>query len=128
MNPALNCLIVDDDPEWLLLVQRTLRKSTVALELFPFTRGLDALEHLHQHHVDVIITDLNMPELHGFLLIEAVRQVEAHLPIIMISVDGSVAAEALASGANVFVAKSAMNSELVPALARVTAEVPTAAV
>ena len=49
--------------------------------------GMDALEKLPHSHVDVLITDLNMPNMDGFELIKAIRDIPQYkdLPIIILS-------------------------------------------
>ncbi|MEM1128839.1 MAG: response regulator [Bacteroidota bacterium] len=49
--------------------------------------GMDALEKLADAPVDLVITDLNMPKLDGFRLVEAIRENPTHgqVPIIILS-------------------------------------------
>ena len=49
--------------------------------------GMDALEKLPHAHVDVLITDLNMPNMDGFELIRALRENPEYkeLPVIILS-------------------------------------------
>jgi DNA-binding NtrC family response regulator len=118
MPLPLKCVVIDDEPDWLHIVERMLRKAKPTMQVIPFSRALDALEYVYGHPVHAIVTDLKMPELHGFLLIEAVRQFDPALPIILISIDESVQAESLACGATAFVGKSELKEKLVPVLAR----------
>jgi two-component system chemotaxis response regulator CheY len=51
--------------------------------------GLDAIEKLNHHEVDLILTDMNMPELDGAGVIRAVRNVlKKDTPIIVITTKG----------------------------------------
>ena len=49
--------------------------------------GMDALEKMTGFDIDLLITDLNMPNMDGFLLVETVRQIEefTDMPIIILS-------------------------------------------
>lgn len=49
--------------------------------------GLDALQHLHAHSVELILTDLEMPRMNGLEMTQAIRiwPEKRHLPIIMIT-------------------------------------------
>ena len=49
--------------------------------------GMDALEKLAQEHVDLVITDLNMPNIDGYKLIRTIRSNPDYqdLPIIILS-------------------------------------------
>ena len=83
MNKVI--LVVDDSP--------TVRKFvSVSLSMQGFTvitacDGMDALEKLPKAQVDLLITDLNMPNMDGFELIKALRESAEHrdLPVIILS-------------------------------------------
>ncbi len=78
-------LIVDDSA--------TVRKFVaVSLSMQGFTvlsacDGMDALEKLPRENVDLVITDLNMPNMDGFEFIRALRDIPAYheLPVIILS-------------------------------------------
>jgi two-component system chemotaxis response regulator CheY len=71
----------------------TVRKFvSVALTMQGFTvvtacDGMDALEKLPNHQVDLVITDLNMPNMDGFELIKALRENPAYkeLPVVILT-------------------------------------------
>lgn len=52
--------------------------------------GLDGIAQLEKEKVDLVITDLNMPNLDGLEFIEAVRQRDefAGLPLVMLTTEG----------------------------------------
>ncbi len=49
--------------------------------------GMDAIEKIPGENIDLVITDLNMPNIDGFSLIEHVRAIEEYkdIPIIVLS-------------------------------------------
>ena len=49
--------------------------------------GMDALEKLPANKIDLVITDLNMPNMDGFELIKALRENQEfkHLPVIILT-------------------------------------------
>ena len=71
--------------------------------------GMEALEILAYSDVDLLITDLNMPNIDGYELIKAVRENElfASLPIIILSSekDSEDIEKGLAIGANSYLVK-----------------------
>jgi two-component system, chemotaxis family, chemotaxis protein CheY len=71
--------------------------------------GMDALEILPNEKVDLIITDLNMPNIDGFELVRTIRQntVYSTLPIIILSslADAKYIERGMASGANSYIVK-----------------------
>lgn len=53
------------------------------------SNGIEALEKLAVNNVDVVITDLNMPQMDGLELVKAIREDERYkdIPIIMVSTE-----------------------------------------
>ena len=88
-------LIVDDSPVDRKLIGGLLnRDSDWTIEYAE--NGARALQRMQIVDVDVIVTDLNMPEMDGLDLVRAVRVQYPDLPVILITGQGS---EALALGA-----------------------------
>jgi CheY-like chemotaxis protein len=112
MTPALKYVIVDDDPDWIELICRSLSGSTRPLTMVKFNDGQAALEHLKREHADLVITDLRMPKVDGLTL---------NVPIILVSSDVSVANEAIAHGASAFLRKGALKQDLMRTVKEVTA-------
>jgi len=98
-------LIVDDEKD----ILNTLSEVLAELRLTPVTAsdGLEALKVINSRKVDLIITDLMMPNMDGFELIQKARQVNANIPIAVISgfSEGRNVVEALSRGAYNFITK-----------------------
>ena len=78
-------MVVDDSEtirKFLSFALRTLGFSVVAAR-----DGMDALEKLSQNKVDLVITDLNMPNMDGFEFLKALREDTQYcrVPIIILS-------------------------------------------
>lgn len=86
--------------------------------------GVAAMEWLADNECDIIITDINMPRLDGFGLIERVRAGGAHAtrPILVLSTESSdeKKARARAAGATGWIVKPFDAEKLVAAVRRVT--------
>jgi two-component system chemotaxis response regulator CheY len=71
--------------------------------------GMDALEILSKEKVDLVITDLNMPNVDGFELVRAIRQNTSFsdLPIIILSslADAKYIERGMQAGANSYIVK-----------------------
>ncbi|CAO2828915.1 unnamed protein product [Amaranthus hypochondriacus] len=84
---GLRVLVVDDDPTWLIILEKMLKKCSYEVT----TCGLasEALKLLRDRKdgFDIVISDVNMPDMDGFKLLEHVG-LEMDLPVIMMSVDG----------------------------------------
>jgi len=84
--------------------------------------GREALEMIRNMPPDVVITDLNMPEMNGLELVEAVHADFPRIPVILATGVGSeeIAAEALRKGAASYVPKRNLK-DLIPTLQRLLA-------
>lgn len=78
-------LIVDDEETDLLLMQSILARA--GYETHVAVSGEDALRQYLTEAVDVVITDLQMPDVHGFELITILREFDT--PPAVIAVSGS---------------------------------------
>jgi two-component system chemotaxis response regulator CheY len=60
------------------------------VEVFQSPSGFDALKLLPRHRFDLIITDINMPDINGLELVRFIRESAQHkaTPLIIISTDG----------------------------------------
>ncbi len=114
---AKKILIVDDEYQ----ITRVLKRSFLAhrYDVRTASDGEAALDLFHDFHPDLIITDLQMPEMNGIELCREIRKV-SQIPIIVLSVKGEekTKVEALDAGADDYVTKPFGMDEL---LARVRA-------
>ncbi|BAT74320.1 Two-component response regulator [Vigna angularis] len=84
---GLRVLVVDDDPTWLRILEKMLKKCLY--EVTTCCLATEALKKLRERKdaYDIVISDVNMPDMDGFKLLEQVG-LEMDLPVIMMSVDG----------------------------------------
>ncbi|KAI3966306.1 hypothetical protein MKW92_042128 [Papaver armeniacum] len=84
---GLRVLVVDDDPTWLKILEKMLIKCNYEVTTCCLAReALDVLRE-RKGRFDIVISDVNMPDMDGFKLLEHVG-LEMDLPVIMMSVDG----------------------------------------
>ena len=121
-NPKTRVLTVDDSA-----TMRSLLKHALVGEGFEVAQaddGVSALEWLATNDCDVIITDINMPRMDGFGLIERVRAGGAHVhrPILVLSTESSEEKKARArnAGATGWIIKPFDAAKLAAAVRRVT--------
>lgn len=84
------CILVVDDSETVRQVlQMTL--ANAGFDVVEAEDGIDALSKLSGAQVDMLITDLNMPNMDGLDLIKRVREAGAHrfTPIVMLTTESS---------------------------------------
>ena len=77
--------------------------------------GAEALEAFLTDSFDLIITDINMPRMDGLTLIRRIREIDATVPIIIVSTEDEATDKQAGydAGANFYVVKPAKPSILV---------------
>ncbi len=76
-------LIVDDDPHVLTLVEKMLRPRRINLLVAP--RAAEALEICERESIDVLISDVRMPDMDGVKLAERVLKLRPEASVLLIS-------------------------------------------
>jgi DNA-binding NtrC family response regulator len=67
-------VVVDDDPKVLAALRRVLRAAEPDWVVRTASDGRQALEMLAEDAVDVVVTDLNMPVMDGFQLLQRLER------------------------------------------------------
>ncbi|KAI9125573.1 hypothetical protein K1719_002991 [Acacia pycnantha] len=84
---GLRVLVVDDDPTWIRILEKMLKKCSYEVTTCGLAREALNLLRERKDGYDIVISDVNMPDMDGFKLLEHVG-LEMDLPVIMMSVDG----------------------------------------
>jgi two-component system chemotaxis response regulator CheY len=121
MSKTTRILTVDDSASMRALLNHAL--SSNGFDVAQADDGVSALEWLAVNEVDVVITDINMPRLDGFGLIEQVRDGTRHRdrPILVLTTESSdeKKARARSAGATGWIVKPFDPDKLVAAVRRV---------
>jgi len=78
-----NILVVEDDSSTRKLMEAVLTQSGYAVILAK--DGVEALEQLENHHVDLIVLDLMMPRMDGYSFMHTLREGAGTLPVLMVT-------------------------------------------
>ena len=99
-------LVVDDEPNMLRLLKTILMDKT-GYEVTTTNNPLEVSKLLQEGHYDLVVTDLKMPLVDGIDLIGIVKNIDASMPIIVITAYGTIetAEEAIQKGAYDFITK-----------------------
>ena len=111
-------LIVDDSRAFLEGLKSIL--SSAPFELLCLGSAKEALNSYSSLGPDIIITDLEMPEIHGFDFIKAIRRDPAMTTVPILVLTGSTDTESMATsiefGADAFCAKETIRHTILPQL------------
>src|SRR5262245_45869732 len=105
-------LIVEDSPTQAVALKGLLERTNFIVQIA--SNGRQAMQAIHASLPDIVVTDLQMPEMNGLELVEAVSREHLFLPVILMTQHGSerIAVEALEKGAASYVPKSALARDL----------------
>jgi len=114
---SFNVLIVDDSNSIRAVIKKIVTISGFQMDnCLEAGNGRQAMELLAQNWVDVIISDINMPEVNGleFLELLAKNDTLKEIPVIMITTEGSDQRmkEAFSRGAKGFIKKPFLPEEI----------------
>lgn len=115
-------LVVDDAPLDRRLAGGLLEKNT-ALRIEYAEHGVAALKLMAERLPDLVVCDLQMPEMDGLELVEAIRERYPLVPVILMTAHGSeeIAVQALKRGAASYVPKSSLARDLLDTVENVLA-------
>jgi two-component system chemotaxis response regulator CheY len=124
---SVRLLIVDDSSAMRKMVERSLRMADVEIaQVFEASNGKEALAVLQNNAVDLILCDINMPEMNGLEFLKS-RPAEGNakgVPVVMITSESSESdvVAALSSGASGYIRKpftpKQVREQIVPVLTR----------
>ncbi|SEH88348.1 two-component system, NtrC family, C4-dicarboxylate transport response regulator DctD [Rheinheimera pacifica] len=111
-------LIVDDEASVLDALAQGLQLEGWRCETFE--RPVALLAKLSRNFTGVVLSDLNMPDMDGLSLLQAVKSIDADIPVILLTGYGdvSIAVQAMQLGAYSFIEKPVNHAELLKVLAQ----------
>lgn len=78
-------VLADDEPEVLRSIQRTLDWEKYGFSVVgAFLNGLDVLEFLENHDVDIVFTDIRMPFMDGIELMHKIKEKYPYIKLVII--------------------------------------------
>lgn len=115
-------LILDDDPDQLLLIGRSLRAEGFDVEMV--TSAIGFTNTARKLSPDVVILDVNVPALSGDRLVEALRRQQSNVRIVLYSGEDASTLRKLAAdtGADAWFQKGTPMPEIVRKLRRLCDE------
>ncbi len=104
-GPMMKVLVVDDDPNTRYLIEVFCRNEEYDLEMA--SNGKEAIEIIQQGNVNVVVTDIRMPEISGEAVLDAVLKFNPEIPVIIMTSYGTIedAVRFLQAGAHDYITK-----------------------
>jgi two-component system chemotaxis response regulator CheY len=98
-------LAVDDSPSMRQMVSIAL--TGAGYEVEQACDGVEALAIAQKSRFDLVITDVNMPNMDGITLVRKIRETDKNLPLMMVTTEAekSRVLEAIKAGVNNYVVK-----------------------
>ena len=111
-KPMQKILIVDDDPEILEVITDILREGGYAVDTAP--DGVKAIRYIDAESYDLVITDLNLPEVDGMMVLKHVVDQSPDTMCIILTGYGTIksAVEAIKTGAFDYITKPIKSGEI----------------
>ena len=112
-------LVVDDEENMLSMLKTFFVER--GFECFTAVNGLQALEVLEKNPVDIVITDMKMPEMDGMELLSIIKEKYENISAVIMTgfSEEYTTTEALNLGADGYITKPFRNKELLLILKRI---------
>jgi two-component system, OmpR family, KDP operon response regulator KdpE len=109
-------LLIEDDAVARRIIERSLRDAGYDVA-FAFD-AISAVARVREESPDLIVLDLGLPGGGGVIVLQRLKGIEAmsKIPVVVLSAKETARDEALAAGADAFVAKSSNLDELIAAV------------
>ena len=98
-------LVVDDEPEFLELISKRFKKRN--LDVAVAGDGMESLQYLAKHDIDVVVLDVKMPRMDGIETLQEIKKRYPLVEVILLTGHGTVEAgiQGMSHGAYDYVMK-----------------------
>jgi DNA-binding NarL/FixJ family response regulator len=114
-------LLYEDNPQLSESIQAMLRLNDSIVLVGAYENPVEVSKHLHQHHPELLIMDIDMPGMNGIEAVTQVRSTNKSIPILMLTVfdDNRHVFDAICAGASGYLLKKHISSKLFSAIEEV---------
>lgn len=125
IQTELTLLYVEDHQQTRSLTQTILQQYFK--HVLVAINGQDGLHQFQNHHIDLIITDMDMPILDGISMIKAIRIINQEIPILIVSAhqDGHYLMESLQHNIQGYILKPLQKKQFIETLSKVQQKILT---
>ena len=124
---AFNILIVDDSSTMRMIIKKIIKVSGFDIgEVFEAADGREAIKVLTDEWIDLVLTDINMPNMNGLELISEMKKDEMlqSIPVVMVTTEGGEKRiqESMKLGASGYIKKPFLPEEIKKTLSTIMGE------
>jgi two-component system nitrate/nitrite response regulator NarL len=118
MQNPITVFIIDDHQMLIDGIKALLLNESDFKILGEALRSIEAIDHIKKMNIDVVITDINMPEMNGLQFANAIRRIKPEQKILALSMfgDKAVITDMIDAGVKGYVLKNTGKQELITAL------------
>jgi len=115
MSEKLKCLVLDDEPLGREIIEEYVNKTPFLELSASFGKPLEALNYLQENKIDILLTDIEMPQLNGLQFIDSLKSKPL---IIFITAYRDYAIEGFESGVVDYLVKPVAYNRFIKAITR----------
>ena len=121
INAPVRIFIVDDHQMLIDGIKALLRKEKHLQFVGESNNGMEALQFVRTHPVDLVMTDISMPGMNGIELTRTVKSESPHIKVLVLSMyhDPEMVAQIFAVEAEGYILKNTGKEELLSAISRI---------
>ena len=115
----ISILIVDDEQNVSQLLKKVLSKQGYVT--YAASSALEALEIINAYYINIVITDIKMPDMNGIELLKAIKALDSSIAVILITAFATLetAVDALKMGAKDYITKPFNLEEIYLSISRI---------
>lgn len=116
----ISLLIVDDEANVTKLLYKVFTKH--GYKVYESLSSIEALEIIYKYHIDVVVTDIRMPEMDGIELLKKIKEIDDTIGVILMTAFAGLdtAIDAMKIGARDYVIKPFNIDEMILSVKRIT--------
>lgn len=115
MSEKLKCLVLDDEPLGREIIEEYVKNTPFLKLSASFGKPFEALSYLHENKIDILLTDIEMPQLNGLEFIDSLKTKPL---IIFITAYRDYAIEGFESGVVDYLVKPVAYNRFIKAITR----------
>jgi DNA-binding NarL/FixJ family response regulator len=117
----MKVLIADDHPVIRMGIKQILSEDIKLIRFGEARCAKEAFSIINKQKWDILILDINLPDMNGLEVLRQVKVVQPELPVLVLTIldEDQIALRVLKAGASGFITKNTMPEELVTAVKKV---------